>query len=89
MLLARGPGRGDEKGCANEVGLVLVFREVGACGWLAISVVDAEGGGVFLLEYKGYAGAPDSTRVAGVCERRLGREIIIRQVKTWGKIMLP
>ena len=32
--------------------------------------------GVFLLECEGYAGAPGSACVAGVCEGRLGRKII-------------
>ena len=76
LPLIRGIGRGNEEGCTDEVGLVLAFGEVGArrrC--LAMGVVGAVGVGVLLLECEGYAGAPGSARVAGVCGRRLGRKI--------------
>ena len=76
LQLIRGTRRGYEEGCTDEVGLVLVFGEVGArrrC--LAMVVVGEVGVGIFLLECEGYAGAPGSAGVAGICGRRLGRKI--------------
>ena len=56
---------------------MLGFGEVGVCGWgEAVCVVGAVGVGIFLLECEGYAGAPGSARVAGVCGGRLGGRII-------------
>ena len=49
-------------------------------------VVGAVGVGIFLLEQKGYAGAPGSARVASLCGRTSGRKII-RQGYL-GKVML-
>ena len=75
LQLIRGIGRGNEEGCTDEIGLVLVFGKVGGrrrC--LAMVVVGEVGVGIFLLECEGYAGAPGSARVASVCGSRLGRK---------------
>lgn len=67
LSLSNCAGRGDEEGCAYDLGLVLFNGEFGTCGWgEAVGVVFAEGGGVFLFECDGYTGAPGTTGVACV-----------------------
>lgn len=76
MRLFGGGGRGDKKGSADEIGLVLFDGEFGARRWReAVCVIFAEGIRVLLFEGDGHTGAPGTTGVASVCEWLSGRPI--------------